>query len=247
MQKLLIADYSETLADALCEQLGDAFEIQCCTDGREVLPLLHIFRPDLLVLDLMIPGCDGITILQSVCAMEDRPVVLVVSRIFGFYVQDSLERLGVSYAMQKPCDASSVCNRIRELSQYPKSQLLPLAEEEQTIHCMLRALGFSSKHIGYRCLIEAIRSIAHNPNQLYTKELYPEVGKIVECSWRQEERDIRTAIDAAWESGDISVWNEFFPHRKGCNSKPTNSALIATLGQLLNDNVHAQLSPCNFQ
>lgn len=243
MQRLLVADNSDTFADTLCEQLQNVFEIKRCTDGRDVIKLLHTFQPDLLLLDLMIPGCDGITILESACAMENRPVVLVVSRIFGFYVQDSMERLGVSYAMQKPCDANAVANRIRDLAQYPKSQLLPVAEEEETIHSMLRALGFSGKHIGYRCLIEAIRSIAHNPDQLYTKELYPAVGEVVGRNWRQVERDIRTAMDSAWESRDATVWQEFFPHKVGLDSKPNNSTFIATLAQLLNKNLNAGQNP----
>lgn len=240
MQKLLIADNSDTFTEALCEQLQDQFEIQRCTDGREVIVLLHSFQPDLLLLDLMIPGCDGITILESACAMENRPVVLVVSRIFGFYVQDSMERLGVSYAMQKPCDPNAVANRLLDIAKYPTSQLLPGAEEEETIHSMLRALGFSNKHIGYRCLIEAIRSIAEKPDQLYTKELYPSVGQIIGCNWRQVERDIRTAMDSAWENRDMTVWQEFFPHRLGLCRKPTNSELISTLGQLLSKNIAAR-------
>ncbi len=240
MLKLLVADSSDAFVDTLCGQLGDTFEIARCDDGRDVIMLLHSFCPDLLLLDLMLPGCDGITILESVCAMEDRPVVLVVSRIFGFYVQDSMERLGVSYAMQKPCDANAVANRIRDLAKYPRNQLLPVAEEEETIHSMLRALGFSTKHIGYRCLVEAIRSMAQKPDQLYTKELYPAVGQTIGCNWRQVERDIRTAIDSAWDDRDISVWQEFFPHRVGLKRKPTNSALIATLGQLLNKNLTAR-------
>lgn len=237
MLRLLIADSSDAFVGSVYEQLKDVFEVSCCNDGCDVIPMLHSFSPDLLLLDLMLPGCDGITILESICAMDERPVVLVVSRIFGFYVQDSLEKLGVSYAMQKPCDASFVCNRIKELAQYPKSQLLPSAEEEETVQSMLRALGFSSKHLGYRCLVEAIRSIAAKPNQLYTKELYPAVGNTLGCSWRQVERDIRTAIDSAWESRDIFVWQEFFPHRSELSAKPTNSTLIATLGQLLNKNI----------
>lgn len=233
MLKLLIADGSDGFTEALCEQLGDAFDISLCNDGCEVIPLLHHTSPDLLLLDLMLPGCDGLTVLESVCAMEARPVILVVSRIFGFYVRDSLERLGVSYAMQKPCDVNAVCNRLKELAQYPKSQLLPIAEEEETISGMLRALGFSSKHMGYRCLVEAIRLITCNPNQQYTKELYPAVGEIVGCNWRQVERDIRTAISLAWENRNVVVWQEFLPGQSFPERKPTNSTFIAALGQLL--------------
>ena len=233
MLKLLIADSSEGFADALCEQLDDVFEISLCSNGCEVIPLLHNTSPDLLLLDLMLPGCDGLTILESLCALEERPVILVVSRIYGFYVQDSMEKLGVCYAMQKPCDVNAVCNRLKELAQYPKTQLLPVAEEEEIISSMLRALGFSSKPIGYRCLVEAVRLIARNPNQQYTKELYPAVGEIVGCSWRQVERDIRTAISLAWESRNPFVWQEFLPGQSMPEKKPTNSTLIAALGRLL--------------
>ena len=233
MQKLLIAEGSESFADLLCEQLADVFEISQCSDGREVIPLLHNISPDLVLLDLMLPGCDGLTILESVCAMDERPVILVVSRIYSFYVLDSMEKLGVCYAMQKPCDVNAVCNRLKELAQYPKSLLLPVAEEEEIISSMLRALGFSSKPIGYRCLVEAIRRIAQNPNQQYTKELYPAVGEIVGCSWRQVERDIRTAISLAWDGRNQVVWQEFLPGQSMPEKKPTNSTLIATLGTLL--------------
>ena len=239
MLKLLIADGSETFSDALRELLDGDFEVITCNNGYDVIPLLHKTSPDLFLLDLMLPGCDGITILESVCAMDNRPIVLVVSRIFGFYVQDSLERLGVCYAMQKPCDVNSVCNRLKELAQYPKSKLLPIAEEEEMVHGMLRALGFAGKHIGYRCLVRAICMIANNPEQQYTKELYPAVGAEFGCTWRQVERDIRTAISSAWETRNTMVWDEFFPSSTDFRKKPSNSVMISTLGQLLRKNRNA--------
>lgn len=233
MLKLLVADSSDGFAESLCEELQGIFEISVCNDGRDVIPLLRSTSPDLLLLDLMLPGCDGLTVLESVCAMAERPVILVVSRIFGFYVQDSLERLGICYAMQKPCEVSCVCNRLIDLAQYPKSQVLPSVDEEETISGMLRALGFIGKHIGNRCLAEAIRLIADNPNQLYTKELYPAVGERVGCNWRQVERDMRTAITLAWGNGNEIVWHEFFPREADLKKKPNNSTVIATLGQFL--------------
>ena len=233
MLKLLIADNSDDFVELLCQQLSDSFEISQCNDGYEVIPLLYNTSPDLLLLDLMLPGCDGLTVLESICAMPERPVILAVSRVYSFYVHDSLEKLGVSYAMQKPCDVNAVCNRLKELAQYPKSQLLPVAEEEETISATLRALGFSSKHMGYRCLVEAIRLILHNPDQLYTKELYPAVGQIFGCNWRQVERDIRTSISLAWENRNAFIWQEFLSGKATPEKKPTNSTFIAAVGQLL--------------
>ena len=243
MLKLLVADASEAFSDALCDALRDDFDVITCDNGYDVIPLLHEFSPDLFLLDLMLPGCDGITILESLCAMDKRPIVLVVSRIFGFYVQDSLESLGVSYAMQKPCDVPAVCNRLRELACYPKSQLLPVAAREERISSMLHALGFNGKHMGYRCLAEAISLIADNPDQQYTKELYPAVGERFGCNWRQVERDIRTAITLAWENRNPAVWQEFFPHQSIQKKKPTNSTFIAALGQLIRKSLSGRENP----
>lgn len=245
MLKLLIADNSDAFTDALCEQLDGEFEIYCCNDGREVISLLHNISPDLLLLDMMLPGCDGISILESVFAMEERPVVLAVSRIFGFYVRESLERLGVSYAMQKPCDVNIICNRLRDLANYPKSKLVPEAEEEETVRSMLWALGIAGNRLGYHGLVEAIRLIARNPKQQYTKELYPAVGLIVGCTWNQVERDIRKTIEEAWKVRDPVVWDEFFPQHRGMNTKPSNSLFIAALGQLLRRRLADHLNESN--
>jgi len=167
---------------------------------------------------------------------------LAISRIFSYYVQDSLERLSVSYAMQKPCDVILVANRLRELAKYPKSQLLSERDIENTVHSMLSELGFTGNHIGYHCLVEAIRLIAKNPRQLYTKELYPAVGKTVDCNWKQVERDIRTSIESAWATRDVAIWQEYFPNRVGQKGKPTNSVFISTLGQHLNKRISNHLS-----
>ena len=146
MKTIAVIDDDIHIGNLLEEVLsGAGYRVLRAYSGTEAVYLLSESRPDLILLDLMLPGCDGLTILESVCAMDKRPVILVVSRIFGFYVQDSMERLGVSYAMQKPCDVNAVSNRLKELARYPKSQLLPIAQEEEIICGMLRALGFSSK------------------------------------------------------------------------------------------------------
>jgi len=233
VRKLLIADSSDAFANAVFEQLGRQFEIICCNDGREVLPLLFTFSPDLMLLDLMMPGYDGLTILEAAVAAGKRPVVLAVCRVFGMFVQNSLDRLGICYAMQKPCDINCVCNRILELANYQPQDVLPKVEEEYIVDSMLRTLGISNKHMGYRCLMEAVQIIAKDPDQLYTKELYPEVGRMLGCGWKQVERDIRTAIEAAWLERDEQLWAMIFPNYTDMPVKPTNSAFISCLGRLL--------------
>ena len=67
-RKLLIADGNEEFRRALAAELQGAYHVRCCDDGKEALSLLRSFAPDVLVLDLMLPGLDGISLLQSAAA-----------------------------------------------------------------------------------------------------------------------------------------------------------------------------------
>ena len=167
-QKVLIVDDDNNIAELISLYFTkECFETMIVNDGESVMEAVTSFEPNLIMLDLMLPGCDGITILEALHKMDNRPVVLAISRIFGYYIQDSLERLGVSYAMQKPCDVELVANRLIELAKYPKNRLLGVPAAENTIRGILSELGLSGKHMGYHCLIEAIYLIAKNPRQQF--------------------------------------------------------------------------------
>ena len=77
MRKLLIAEGSEELRQALAQSLDGEFTVQTCADGEAARKLLHDFLPDLVVLDLMLPEIDGITLLRCMAAEKIRPAVLV--------------------------------------------------------------------------------------------------------------------------------------------------------------------------
>lgn len=62
--KLLIADAGEEFRLALEERLHNTYTICGSGEGNEAMALLRSFRPDVMILDLMLPGLDGITLLQ---------------------------------------------------------------------------------------------------------------------------------------------------------------------------------------
>ena len=64
MHKLLIADCSEDYRLALSAVLSGQYQVLCCRSGTEALTLLHQERPDILVIDLMLPELDGVTVLE---------------------------------------------------------------------------------------------------------------------------------------------------------------------------------------
>ena len=80
--KLLIADGNEEFRRALAAELQGAYHVRCCGDGKEALSLLRSFAPDVLVLDLMLPGLDGISLCRAL--REEHgvqvPVIMLTAR-----------------------------------------------------------------------------------------------------------------------------------------------------------------------
>lgn len=85
--------------------------------------------------------------------------------------------------------------------------------------------------MGYHCLAEAVCMFYQNPRISLTKELYPEVGKKVEPNQSREqvEKNIRYAIDTAWEQRNHELWDRYFPG----DQRPTNHQFISKLAEIL--------------
>ena len=102
--RILIVDGSEEFPQALRDALEADFQVMCCADGRDALELIPSFRPHILVLELMIPGLDGLSLLEAIHAQNCMPAVITISRYYNPYTLQSLTRLEVSYMILKPCD-----------------------------------------------------------------------------------------------------------------------------------------------
>lgn len=224
--KLLIADNSDDFSVTLTHFLQSRYEIRSCENGKEALELLRIFQPDLLVLELMLPELDGISLLQAAAASGIKPNVLVVSRMFNDYTLNFLGQLGIRYAIRKPCDLQATADRIADLITQPVSHT-PIGDPAPRILALLNTLRFSPKHDGYLYLQKAIAEMSYAPGQSVTKTIYPTVASLCGCSSSQVERCIRTAIGAAWKATEPQLWTETFGLDPGIPPKrPTNSEFI---------------------
>ena len=70
----------ETLATALCDE---GYSVRCAEDGRVALDTLAAWRPDVIVLDLMMPVMDGHAFLAAKAALESAariPVIILIGR-----------------------------------------------------------------------------------------------------------------------------------------------------------------------
>lgn len=233
-RRLLLADASVEFCDAMAEMLGGAYELRICHDGMTARTLLDSFRPDLLVLDLTLPGLDGIAVLRTAAGAHHRPAIIVTTRFLSAYIEGAIESLGVDYLMMKPCDLRALGEHIHSLLETAGRTLQVPAGPEVSVANMLLTLNISTKRRGFRYLETAITLFEQDPGQSVTKVLYPAVAKLCGCSGVSVERAVRAAIHCAWECRDEKVWRLYFrPCRDGSVPRPTNTEFIAILAERL--------------
>lgn len=237
MLKLLIADSVEGFRQSLADHLRGTYRIRICREGRETLDEMLAFKPDLVVLDMMLPGLDGISILQEAERCGLRPTVLAVTKYANDFMVEAAIRLEVGYMMVKPCDVRAVAQRLQELAEYVEHPTVTRSDIRTEVSNVLLGLGISTKLRGYTYLREAILEMIANPGQSVTKELYPAVGKICGATRTQVERSIRSAIGKAWKQRDEASWRQLFQGASADGpERPTNAVFITRIADRLSLN-----------
>ena len=232
--KLLIADECDEFRQTLADTLGKSYLLKSCRSGSQALELLQSYRPDILVMDIMLSGLDGLTLLQQASEIGIRPTVLVIASHFSPYVQSALERLGVEYLMRKPCSLQAVVSRVADLAADTAPQAPVYQDPEDQIAAILLRLGMRPHLDGFRFLVTAIPLFSHDTNQAITKELYVTVAECHGKNARQVERSIRSAIDGAWKARTEQVWAAYFtPCADGQIPRPSNGFFMGRLALVL--------------
>ena len=235
---LMIVDDSPLFREALERVLSDAYEICLCGDGRQALEVVSTVKPDVMILDLMLPEVDGVTLLHEIRNAGLRPMVLAVTRFFNDYVMESAQELGIGYIIRKPCTPEAVSQRVRDLSKRLNPRGGKPVDPVRFIAEQVKLLRFSSRHKGTEYIKEAVLLMYHQPGISITKELYPSVGDRFGCNALQVERSIRSAIGAAWSQPGNDHWAHLFsPEPDGTVNRPSNGNLIARLAEALRDKI----------
>ncbi|GHV18744.1 stage 0 sporulation protein A [Clostridia bacterium] len=246
--KVLIVDdsmeYRNMVADFL-KQEEDMEVVGLAGDGEKALELLGDNEVDLMLLDLVMPVMDGISVMSAISRMEKekRPKVLAISAVPNDEITREVVELGASFFMIKPSPMNAVADRIRTITR-PKARPLvssmdcvgPIRDLETSVTNIIHEVGIPAHIKGYQYLRTAIMRVIEDNEMIdsITKQLYPSVAKSYNTTPSRVERAIRHAIEVAWDRGDMEVLNNFFGytinHGKG---KPTNSEFIAMISDKL--------------
>lgn len=114
-KKILIVDDSSSnllLVSNFLESEG--FDCTTCVKGREAMAQIAKDQPDLLMLDLMMPDVDGLTILEMIRKSPEHASlpVIIISAVSEGEKRESAERLGVSDYIVKPIEFEAIYNAV---------------------------------------------------------------------------------------------------------------------------------------
>ena len=231
--KILLADASDDARDLLqtaLERSGNFDVVASTGDGAQVVELVRMHKPDLMVLDLVLPGLDGLSILRRLKDGEG-PEILVTSNFVRQEMVAEAGNLGAAMFISKPYSEDAMIEHLLRIAQKRGEQFLAPGLEEM-VTAIIHEVGVPAHIKGYQYVREAIMITVEDMDVInsVTKVLYPEVAKRYHTTPSRVERAIRHAIEVAWDRGDIETLQRFFGYTvSNIKGKPTNSEFVAMI------------------
>ena len=117
LRHILCVDDEDDILEVvqLCLELDGGFTLDACPGGAEVLEFLKSQRPDLILLDVMMPRMDGPATFAAIrAAGYDIPVIFMTARVRGAEVSQYLD-MGAIGVVPKPFDPVTLAGEIKRL------------------------------------------------------------------------------------------------------------------------------------
>lgn len=176
-QKILIVDDDENIANLISLYLSkEQFETSIAYDGHQALSLFDIFQPDLVLLDLMLPGLDGYQVCQQIRRESKTPIIMLSAKGEVFDKVLGLE-LGADDYITKPFDSKELVARCKAVLRR-FMQPTPTTTNKRVIQYPLLTVNLDQYTVIYQNQIiemppkelELLFFLASSPNQVFTRE-----------------------------------------------------------------------------
>ncbi|MCI8393036.1 MAG: sporulation transcription factor Spo0A [Clostridia bacterium] len=251
-------DFARTLTNCI-EREEEMEVIGIAQDGLEAIDMINNTKPDVAILDVIMPHLDGLGVLERIkdSDLDKKPLCIVLSAVGQDKITTRAIELGAQYYVVKPFDIDVLIKRIKELKFYKpisfknasfgKDNKIPYIDIEPDgrretdnlealVTNIIHEIGVPAHIKGYQYLREAIMMVVNDIdiiNQI-TKQLYPEIAKRFKTTPSRVERAIRHAIEVAWGRGDGDTVESIFGYTvSAAKGKPTNSEFIAMIADKL--------------
>jgi len=179
-QKILIVDDDENIAELISLYLTkECFDTKMVYNGEDALTAFESYHPNLILLDLMLPGIDGYQVCREIRAKSPTPIIMLSAKGEVFDKVLGLE-LGADDYMMKPFDPKELVARVRAvLRRYQPAK--PEAPKKDETKCV-EYDGLVINLTNYSVLcdgkpvemppkeLELLYFLAASPNQVFTRE-----------------------------------------------------------------------------
>ena len=182
-QRILIVEDDAALARILRDNFAsDGYEVQCVADGNVAVGKANEFAPDLILLDVMLPGKSGIDVCTVLRGRRQTPVIMLSAKSTR---RDKLRGLdsGADDYITKPFDLEELLARVRAVLRraHPTVERLTLGSVTINLHGLQAWDGSNAVDFSHR-EFELLRYLAERPHKVVSRtELLREIWGYVEA------------------------------------------------------------------
>ena len=188
-QKILIVDDDENIAELISLYMTkECFETKIAYDGESALQEISGFSPDLILLDLMLPGIDGYQVCREVRQKSQTPIIMLSAKGEVFDKVLGLE-LGADDYLEKPFDTKELVARVKAVLRRYKASApsAPVSNAKQVTYPSL-TINLTNYSVIYNGRtvemppkeLELLYFLAASPNRVFTRE------QLLDQIWRYE-------------------------------------------------------------
>lgn len=244
MQKktvFLLQDTKE-INEAIAAKLKDCDEYEVvgmATDGISGIAMISEKKPQLIITELVLPGYDGLCVLDRIKELKINTGVIVLSAICREEIISKAISAGAKYFIAKPLEFAILKKRMDEIAEEKEEAVRQESSVkyrtvtlDEKISKIFINVGIPPHIKGYSFLREGVKMAVEDPEIInnITKKLYPSIGEKYKTSASKVERAIRHAIEVAWNRGRIESINGILGVRAYVGAeKPTNGEFIALI------------------
>ena len=164
MSWILIVEDEPKLAALESDYLrSQGYDTHCIADGNEVVPWVRVNAPDLILLDLMLPGRDGLEICRELRTFTDVPIVMVTAKVEEIDRLVGLD-LGADDYVCKPFSIRELVARVRAILRRPRSGPSSLSVGEHGATLDGRELDLTPVEL------RLLRALASSPGRVFPRE-----------------------------------------------------------------------------
>ncbi len=173
--KILVVDDDTNISELLRLYLEkDGYSVITCTDGQQAIELEKSEKPDLMLLDIMLPKFDGWQVCREVRKTSDVPIIMITAKSETFDKILGLE-LGADDYVSKPFDAKEVVARVKAVLRRVGADQKGKSDEVRFDKLIINITNYELVVDGKKIdtppkELELIYHLASNPNRVYTRD-----------------------------------------------------------------------------